>query len=117
MNVIGTRPSGWWRDRRGAMKDFAEELARYAAATGEPVTVVLDSRPFPIEAEGVDVRFAAPRRDAADDAIVELIADHPEPSSLLVVTSDKELVTRARELGAETMSAGTLRRRLDQLGE
>ena len=115
MNVIGSRPTGWWRDRRGAMRGLVEELAEYAAATGEPVTVVLDSRPFPIDAERVDVRFASPGRDAADDAIVEMIAGHGEPSSLTVATSDRGLVTRARELGAETMSAGALRRRLDEL--
>ena len=114
MNVIGSRPTGWWRDRRGAMRGLVEELAEYAAATGEPVTVVLDSRPFPIDAERVDVRFASPGRDAADDAIVEMIAGHGEPSSLTVATSDRGLVTRARELGAETMSAGALRRRLDE---
>jgi predicted RNA-binding protein with PIN domain len=116
MNVIGSRPTGWWRDRRGAMKGLVQELADYAAATGEPVTVVLDSRPFPIEVEGVDVRFAAPGRDAADDAIVEMIAGHAEPSLLTVATSDKGLVARVRDLGADTMPAGALRRRLDAHG-
>jgi predicted RNA-binding protein with PIN domain len=117
MNVIGSRPTGWWRDRRGAMARLVEELADYAAATGEPVTVVLDSRPFPLDARGVDVRFASPGRDAADDAIVEMVANDPEPSTLVVATSDRGLVARVRELGAETMSAGALRRRLDELHE
>ena len=115
MNVIGSRPTGWWRDRRGAMAGLVDELAAYAAATGEPVTVVLDSRRFPIDAGDVDVRFASPGRDAADDAIVEMIEDHPDPSSLVVATSDKGLVARARDRGADTMSAGALRRRLDEL--
>jgi predicted RNA-binding protein with PIN domain len=116
MNVIGNRPTGWWRDRRGAMAAFVREVAAYSAATGEPVTVVLDSRPFPVDADDIDVHFAHPGRDAADDAIVELVASHPEPSRLVVATSDRELVRRARELGAGTMSAGALRRRLDELG-
>jgi predicted RNA-binding protein with PIN domain len=115
MNVIGSRPTGWWRDRRGAMAAFVGELQAYAAATGEPVTVVLDSRPFPIDGGDVDVRFASPGRDAADDAIVEMIDRHPEPSSLVVATSDKALVDRVRERGAQTMSAGALRRVLDDL--
>jgi predicted RNA-binding protein with PIN domain len=114
MNVSGSRPTGWWRDRRGAMAEFVEELARYAEATGAPVTVVLDSRPFPVDAGGVDVRFASPGRDAADDAIVELVEAHSDPSSLTVATSDKGLVSRARALGAEVMSAGAFRRRLDE---
>jgi predicted RNA-binding protein with PIN domain len=115
MNVIGTRPTGWWRNRRGAMAGLVAELEAYAAATGEAVTVVLDARPFPIDAGNVDVRFALPARDAADDAIVEMIDRDPEPSSLVVATSDKALVDRARERGAQTMSAGALRRVLDEL--
>jgi predicted RNA-binding protein with PIN domain len=114
MNVIGSRPTGWWRDRRGAMARFVQELAGYSAATGEPVTVVLDSRPFPIDAGGIDVRFASGGRDAADHAIVELVASDADPSRLVVATSDRELVARVRKLGAETMSAGTLRRKLDR---
>jgi predicted RNA-binding protein with PIN domain len=115
MNVIGSRPTGWWRDRRAAMARLVEELERYARATGDPVTVVLDSRPFPLDANGVDVRFAAPGRDAADDAIVELLAGAEDPSSFVVATSDKGLVERVRALGAGTMPAGALRRRLDEL--
>jgi predicted RNA-binding protein with PIN domain len=115
MNVIGSRPTGWWRDRRGAMTGLVEELARYAGATGAPVTVVLDSRPFPLDETVVDVRFAPPGRDAADDAIVEMLTGHPQPASLVVATSDKDLVRRARDLGAGIMSAGTLRRKLDKL--
>jgi predicted RNA-binding protein with PIN domain len=115
MNVIGSRPTGWWRDRRGAMAGLVEELEEYARATGEPVTVVLDSRPFPLDADGVDVRFASPGRNAADDAIVELLAAAEDPSSFVVATSDKGLVERVRALGAGTMPAGALRRKLDEL--
>ena len=38
MNVIGSRPDGWWRDRRGAMRRLVEDLARLEG----DVTVVLD---------------------------------------------------------------------------
>ena len=115
MNVIGSRPTGWWRDREGAMTRLVEELGDYASATGDDVTVVLDARPFPLEAGGVDVRFASPGRDAADDAIVVIVARDPEPFSLVVATSDKKLASRVRELGGEIISAGELRRQLDEL--
>ena len=115
MNVIGSRPTGWWRDRPGAMAGLVDELADYAAATGDDVTVVFDGRPFPLDPDGVEVRFASPGRDAADDAIVEIVAADPEPSSLIVATSDKGLASRVRELGASIISAGELRRRLDEL--
>jgi predicted RNA-binding protein with PIN domain len=117
MNVIGSRPTGWWRDKRGAMKRLVEELGRYAEAADEEITVVLDSDPFELEAPGVEVVFAGRARDAADNAIVDIVANDPEPSSLVVATSDRGLVARVRELGADTMSAGALRRRLDELHE
>ena len=46
MNVIGSRPDGWWRDRRAAMRRLVADLR---GALGEPVTVVLDGRPFDLE--------------------------------------------------------------------
>ena len=116
MNVIGSRPTGWWRDRRGAMSELTEVLARHAARTGDEVAVVLDSKPFelPQEAAGIDVRFAPARGpDAADDVIVDMVAADPEPETLEVATSDKRLAGRVRMLGAETLSAGALRRALE----
>ncbi len=116
MNIIGSRPTGWWRDRRGAMSELAEELARHAAETGDEVAVVLDSKPFdlPGATDGIDVRFAPARGpDAADDVIVDMVAADAEPSTLEVATSDKRLVARVRMLGAETISAGALRRALE----
>lgn len=115
MNVIGSRPTGWWRDRPGAMTRLVEELGRYAEAADEDVTVVLDSDPFDVTAPGLDVRFAGRARDAADDAIVDLVAHAPRPEALVVATSDGRLVDRVRALGAQTLGSGALRRRLDEL--
>jgi len=117
MNVIGSRPTGWWRDRRGAMAELTEELARHAAETGDEVAVVLDSRPFtlPDGVDGIDVRFASARGpDAADDVIVDMVAADPEPATLEIATSDKRLADRVRMLGAQTLSAGALRRALER---
>lgn len=110
MNVVGSRPSGWWRDRPGAMRELVDELG----GLDEPVTVVFDGEPFDIDAgEGVEVRFATRRgRDAADDDIVALVAKASEP--LRVVTSDSELAERVREHGAEVMGAGTFRAQLER---
>ena len=109
MNVIGSRPTGWWRDRPGAMRDLVARLERFAAATGDEVAVVFDGRPLELEAKGVDVAFASRRgRDAADDDI----AARAGPGTT-VVTSDRDLARRAREAGAEVTGAGELLRRLD----
>jgi predicted RNA-binding protein with PIN domain len=114
MNVIGSRPNGWWRDRPGAMRALVDELARYARRTGDEVTVVFDGRPVDLDsAEGVGVRFACRRgRDAADDDIVELVARNAEPGSVEVATSDRALAARVRAARASVISVTELRARL-----
>jgi predicted RNA-binding protein with PIN domain len=110
MNVIGSRPDGWWRDRRGAMHRLVDELERLE---GE-VTVVFDGAPFELGSERVDVVFASRRGpNAADDDIAARVRADAEPESLTVVTSDAELVTRVRDAGAAVEGAGAFRRRLD----
>ena len=111
MNVIGSRPTGWWRDRPGAMRELVEELRQL----GEPVTVIFDGKPFEIDDTGeVDVRFASRRgRNAADDDIAALVAAADDPGALRVVTSDSELAERVRAHGVEVEGAGRFRGRLD----
>jgi predicted RNA-binding protein with PIN domain len=114
MNVIGSRPDGWWRDRPGAQRRLAEELAEFAAAGGDEVAVVFDGKPFELEAPGVDVAFASRRGpDAADDDIAGRVAADGDPGSLSVVTSDEGLAERVRAHGAEVIGAGAFRRRME----
>jgi predicted RNA-binding protein with PIN domain len=114
MNVIGSRPTGWWRDRRGAMRELVRELGDYARATGEGVTVVFDGRPFDLDAGGVEVLFASRSgRDAADDDIAAIASD--APGEVRVVTSDRALAERVRAGGAQVVSAGSFRGRLGRL--
>jgi predicted RNA-binding protein with PIN domain len=120
MNVIGSRPDGWWRDRDGAVRRLVGRVQGLARTSGEQVTVVLDGRPLDDLPEGphdgVDVLYARRGgRNAADDRIVELAADDADPTSLEVVTSDRELARRLRELGASVTGAGALLARLDGL--
>jgi predicted RNA-binding protein with PIN domain len=115
MNVIGSRPSGWWRDRPGAMRELVEELEAFAERSGDPVTVVFDGRPFELEGgDGVTVRFASRRGpNAADDDIAALVEFDDDPAHLSVVTSDGDLARRVREAGATVVGAGGFRRLLD----
>jgi predicted RNA-binding protein with PIN domain len=118
LNLIGSRPDGWWRDRRGAMRRLASELDAFASAAGEPVTVVFDGAPHEVPAERVEVRFARRRgRDAADDDIAALAAADDDPATLRVVTSDGALAERVRAAGAEVVGAGSFRARLDDVGQ
>ena len=111
MNVIGSRPTGWWHDRPGAMQQLVHELG----VLDDPVTVVFDGRPFDVQDAGdIEVRFASRAgRNAADDDIAELVAELTDPSEVVVVTSDRELVGRVRDHGVEVMGAKNFRERLD----
>ena len=118
MNVIGSRPDGWWRDRRAAMRRLLEMLAAYVAETGDEVTVVLDSEPFDLPQSGsgeLRVVFASPTaRNAGDDEIVRIVERDAEPESLSVVTSDAELGARVGALGAHMLTSGSFRSRLER---
>ena len=117
-NVIGSRPDGWWRDRQGAARRLIAALQALAQRTGDRISVVLDGRPLPDVPEGVHdgvlVAYATRAgRDAADDRIVAEVERDSDPSSLVVVTSDRALAERVRALGARVEGAGTLLTQLE----
>jgi pimeloyl-ACP methyl ester carboxylesterase len=111
MNVIGSRPDGWWRNRPAAWRRLARGLERYAQQSGDEVRLILDGRrPDDWPEDGlVDIGFADGGPDAADDAIVGVVAADPDPEALRVVTSDRGLARRVRKLGAEVVGAGEFR--------
>lgn len=115
MNVVGSRPDGWWRDRPAAMRRLSESLAAFATETGEPLTVVFDGRPFDLSAPPVNVVFASTSgRDAADHDIAAMVEADDEPAGLTVVTSDRSLADRVRAAGAEVVPSARFRRRLEE---
>ena len=115
MNVIGTRPDGWWKDRSAAMVALVEKLDRWAAAKGDNVTVVFERPPSSaIRASRIEVTHA-PRAAAnsADDEIVRLVQADAGPHEIRVVTSDKVLADRVRSLGASVYPAEGFRQLVD----
>ncbi len=117
MNVIGSRPDGWWRDRDRAMADLVAGLDRWAEANGEDVAVVFERPPVPpIRAPTrVEISHAARGRpNAADDEIICRLEADPHPASVCVVTSDRQLADRVRALGASVEPAGRFRATIDR---
>ena len=98
------------------MRRLVDALSAYASETGDEVTVVLDGRPFDLgdAADEVTVRFAPGGRNAGDDEIVRIVEGDPAPQTLRIVTSDRELMSRVRALGARVVPAGEFRAELDR---
>jgi hypothetical protein len=112
-NVVGSRPTGWWRDRAGAARTFIGHV-RAALESGqltEPVVVVLEGMArHGVEAgagDGLRVLHAA---GSGDDTLIEVVSGVSDHVTL--VTADRALRQRAEALGAEVVGPGWLLQRL-----
>ena len=111
-NVIGSRPTGWWRDRQGAARQFTERVRATVAAgpLDPPVTLVLEGRARAgadeADVDGVAVVHAP---GEGDDTIAAIAEAHPPA---IVVTADRQLAARVRAAGGEVFGPSWL---LDQL--
>jgi predicted RNA-binding protein with PIN domain len=118
MNVIGSRPDGWWKNRRGAILRLIDQLERWTPTQEHPVTMVLE-RPMspPIDSSVIKIAHAPwAAANSADDEIVRLVqADHA-PQELTVVTSDSALAERVRSAGASVYPAAKFRTLIDPVG-
>ena len=111
-NVIGSRPTGWWRDRPGATRVFTERV-RATVTAGRlrpPVTIVVEGRARAgadeANVDGVEVVHA---RGEGDDTIAALAEANRD---VVVVTADRELANRVRAANAAVVGPTWL---LDQL--
>ena len=111
-NVIGSRPTGWWRDRPGAARRFTEQVRAtvVAGALDAPVTVVLEGQAkqgaAPSDVDGVEVVHASAE---GDDTIAAIAQAHRD---VVVVTADRELAERVRATGGEVVGPSWLLDRL-----
>lgn len=115
-NVIGSRPTGWWKDRAGAARSFVDRL-RAAVATGElsePVVVVLEGKArVGVESGAVQGVTVVHADGSGDDALVDVVRSAGEEGAVVLVTADRELRQRVVALGAEVVGPSWLLERLD----
>jgi uncharacterized protein YaiI (UPF0178 family) len=94
---------------------LVDQLERFAAATGDDVTVVFERPPKPpIISPVVEIAHAPrPRPNAADDEIVRRVRENRDPEGVRVVTSDRALADQARFLNATVEPAEAFRRQIE----
>ena len=116
-NVVGSRPTGWWRDRAAATPRLAERVraATAAARLPEPIVMVLEgtARRGVEEgeegvADGVTVVHAP---GDGDHTLARLAATADVP--VVLVSADRGLRARVRSSGAQVVAPSWL---LDRLG-
>ena len=114
-NVVGSRPTGWWRDRAGAARTFVGQVRAAVSSEriAQPVVVVLEGKARegvqPGLADGVTVQHAI---GSGDDMLVA-IAGRASGQTVTLVTADRELRRRAEALGAEVVGPNWLFERLE----
>jgi uncharacterized protein YaiI (UPF0178 family) len=117
MNVIGSRPDGWWRDRAGAIERLVDRVERWAEEGEERVTVMLEHEPREeISAARVEVAWArVGGANAADREILTRLPAWLEEDEVVVVTSDRDLKAKAIAAGAAVIPSRPFRTELDSL--
>jgi hypothetical protein len=130
-NVVGSRPDGWWRDRRGATERLRDKLAVLAesglpgtelgAVGGERtwrpriVLVVEGQAKGTAPVDGVEV---IPAETDGDSTIVRAVADartRRPGDHVIVVTADRELRSRVEAEGATVLGPAWLLALLDRV--
>ena len=114
-NVIGSRPTGWWRDRPGAARDFVGRV-RGAVQDGRidpPVVVVLEGAARRGGGPGTVGGGTVVHADASgDDSLVDVAAG--ATGEVTLVSADRALCRRAEALGASVRRPGWLLDLLDR---
>jgi hypothetical protein len=114
-NVVGSRPTGWWRDRPGAARELTDRVRRAAAegTLATPVVLVLEGQAKQgVEeghADGVEV-VHAPKH--GDDTLVAVAARSELP--VVLVSADRALGDRVRPLGVDVVGPTWLLERLPE---
>ncbi|MGH3485426.1 MAG: hypothetical protein ACRDPQ_19565 [Nocardioidaceae bacterium] len=99
-NVVGSRPTGWWRDRAGAAKRLHQAIA-VADLGYDVIVLVLEGAAKGGQPAGDDHGVHTVHAPGSgDDAIVEQVRRRiTDDAEVVVVTADRELRERVAAAG------------------
>ncbi|UER54817.1 hypothetical protein HJG43_10005 [Kineosporiaceae bacterium SCSIO 59966] len=114
-NVVGSRPTGWWRDRAGAAARLHASLLAADLDTNL-VVLVLEGAARAGQAEGTVGRVRTVHAEGSgDDAVVATVHEHGAGGDdVTVVTADRGLRERVTAAGGTCVGPSWL---LDRLPE
>lgn len=114
-NVVGSRPTGWWRDRAGAAARLHASLLAADLDTNL-VVLVLEGAARAGQAEGTVGRVRTVHAEGSgDDAVVATVHEHVAGGDdVTVVTADRGLRERVTAAGGTCVGPSWL---LDRLPE
>jgi predicted RNA-binding protein with PIN domain len=108
-NVVGSRPTGWWRDRAGAAARLHQSIAA-ADLRYDLVVLVLEGdarRGQPVGEDSTIHTVHAP--GSGDDAIVEQVRTRrTDGDDVVVVTADRVLRQRVAAAGGSSVGPSWL---------
>ena len=119
-NVMGAVVRGWWNDPPAAASRLTAAVARWCVEHPDrDVILLFDGKPHDAVAQqaggNLRIEFAPrPKRDAADDRIVELVEELFADHELTVATSDRGLVERLPP-GVRVIGGGAFGRSLGRI--
>jgi len=112
-NVVGSRPTGWWRDRAGATRQLVDRVraARANQQLQGPVVMVLEGVARQAMDEGlVDGVAIVHATGGGDDTLVGLAEAAGE--DVILVSADRALGDRVRFAGGQVVGPAWLLGRL-----
>lgn len=115
-NVVGSRPTGWWRDRAGAARSLVDSV-RAAVAEGRldpPVVVVLEGQARDGCAEGGSAGVRVVHAPGSGDDTMAALArsERDGGGAVTVVTADRDLRRRVEGSGGTVATPSWLLSRL-----
>ncbi len=110
-NVIGSRPTGWWRDRPGAARTLHRTLVEAVGAGRLPNAVVLVLEGAARAGVAAGEEAGVTTVHAAGSGDDEIVAQ--SGPGAVVVTADRALRDRVRARGASVQGPRWLLDRLD----